>query len=230
MGPKADPFWAADSIPVRQYWQSQFALASEFMRQRHGRRSILIEVAAQHPLVDGRRPNTEFKARLDRGKELYDQFVESVDLIELYVPGSRHVFRGDADELSLSEAGTTYLVEAGIPNALVHGEDLNVAYKADLGVYSSADECFVTASYFKDREFGRLVSVVSPAQLVRKTLHYAANGVLPMSYTAPTEVMFHDHVDEIFSKVPYVLFADHDLQGPESIGANSLRRERRPRT
>ena len=199
------------------------------MLQRRDRRSVLIEVAAQHPLVNGSEPGEEFTARLERGKELFEKFRAEGMHVELYVPGSRHVHEGDPDKISLSEAGSFYLKNAGVPAEVIHGEDLNTAYKGTSGVYNSADECFVAASYFKDQGFGRLVSVVSPAQLLRKTLHYAASGVLPTSHTAPTDVMFHDYVEEAFDKIPYVLLVDHDLQSPDSRVAREMRAERQPR-
>lgn len=190
---------------------------------------MLIEIAAQHPLVNGDQPGDEFSARLNRGVELFDTFRRLAPIVEVYVPGSLHMHGGSPDSVSLSYAGTTYLEAAGIPRSALHGDDLNLTYKGDAGVYNSADECFVTASYFKDQSFGHLVSVVSPAQLLRKTLHYAAFGVLPLSYTAPTEEMFHDYLDEIFEKIPYVLLVDHDLQSPESTAAAALRADRKPR-
>jgi hypothetical protein len=101
-------------------------------------------------------------------------------------------------------------------------------YKGDAGVYNSADECFVAASYFTDRGFAHLISIVSPAQLLRKVLHYAAFGVLPLTYTAPTAEMFHDYVGEIFDKIPYVLLVDHDLQSPGSTASAESRASRMP--
>jgi len=198
------------------------------MASRGGQDSVLIEVAAQHPLVNGTKPGSEFTARLDRGIELFRALQKEYQLVEMYVPGSRHAHLGTADDLSLSNAGTAYLREAGIPPEVLHGDDLNTTYKGNAGVYNSADECFVTASYFKDADFGRLISVVSPVQLFRKMLHYAAFGVLPLSYTAPTDSTYHDYVEEAFDNIPYVLLTDHDLQSAESSAAAEARAERMP--
>jgi hypothetical protein len=199
------------------------------MQSRRNEDSVLIEIAAQHPLANGDQPGSEFTARLDQGAELFRRFEALVPRVEIYVPGSRHVHEGVADTVSLSQAGTAYLLRLGILGESLHGDDLNLRYKGDAGVYNSADECFVAASYFRDEMFGHLISVVSPAQLLRKTLHYAAFGVLPLSYTAPTETMFHDYVDEIFDKIPYVLLTDHDLQSPDSVAAADMRASRKPR-
>jgi hypothetical protein len=221
--------WPEDATDARHYWASQFAAARSFMQSRRNERSVLIEIAAQHPLINGDQPGREFTARLDRGIELFRIFRQLNSRVEIYVPGSRHVHEGTPDTVSLSYAGLTYLQATGIPSVALHGDDLNLTYKGDAGVYNSADECFVASSYFKDGGFGRLVSVVSPAQLMRKTLHYAAFGVLPLTYTAPTEEMFHDYVDELFEKIPYVLLVDHDLQSPDSMVANAMRADRKPR-
>ena len=105
--------------------------------------------------------------------------------VEIYVPGSTHVFKGHADKISLSKAGINFLSQLGIPLEALHGDDLNIKYKGMDGVYNSADECFVAASYFKDNNFGRLYSVLSPVQLFRKTFHYMEYGVLPQNYNAP---------------------------------------------
>jgi hypothetical protein len=120
----------------------------------------LIEVSAQHPLVGGTRPDEEFGVRLERGKELRDELMGRGFRVELYVPGSRHKHDGVPDLVSLSSAGTSYLIDSGIPSEVIHGDDLNERYKGAAGVYGSADECFVAASYFKDGEFGLLASVL----------------------------------------------------------------------
>jgi hypothetical protein len=197
------------------------------MRERAGKPGTLIEIAAQHPLTDGVYPNDEFRARLNRGKEVFDRYRAVGDRVEVYVPGSRHVFQGRPDRISLSEAGRTYLISAGVPAAVIRGEDLNVRYKGADGVYGSADECFVTASYYKDAGFGTLVSVLSPTQMLRKTLHYIEFGVVPLNVTAPTMEGFHDYLDELFERIPRVLTVDSGLQH-DSADARRLREERMP--
>ncbi|MET9915254.1 hypothetical protein ABZZ74_53065 [Streptomyces sp. NPDC006476] len=213
---------------VRAAWEKKLQQAQALMAARRDRHSALIEVAAQHPLVDGVRPNEEFEARLIRACELYTQLTADGISVELYVPGSRHMFHGSADKISLSQAGGDYLIASGIPAARIRGEDLNRRYKGDDGVYNSADECFVTASHFKDGDFGTLLTVLAPGQLHRKMLHYIQFGVLPLPHTAPTPTGFHNYVHEAFVELPHVLFEDPDLQAPDSVKANRLRMERRP--
>ncbi|MET7704054.1 hypothetical protein [Streptomyces sp. NPDC005485] len=213
---------------ARAAWDKRLEQARALMAARRGRPRALIEVAAQHPLVAGVRPNEEFEARLNRGRELYTQLVSEGMDVELYVPGSRHMFHGTADKISLSRAGSDYLAAHGVPAAHVRGEDLNRRYKGDDGVYNSADECFVTASHFKDSDFGTLISVLAPGQLHRKMLHYIHFGVLPLAHTAPTPTSFHNYVHEAFVELPHVLLEDPDLQTPDSPKATRLRAERRP--
>jgi hypothetical protein len=69
---------------------------------------------------------------------------------------------------------------------------------------------------------------VSPAQLLRKTLHYIACGVVPLNYTAPTEKSYHNYMEEVFEHIPNTLFLDHDLQSPESSRGKELRARRMP--
>ncbi|MEU8935434.1 hypothetical protein AB0D30_36795 [Streptomyces sp. NPDC048409] len=213
---------------VRAAWDEKLHQAKALMAARRGRPSALIEIAAQHPLVDGVSPNEEFAARLDRGRELYTQLTADGLRVELYVPGSRHMFHGVADKISLSQAGSDYLISGGVPATHVRGEDLNRRYKGDDGCYNSADECVITASYFKDGDFGTLLVVLAPGQLHRKMLHYIQFGVLPLPYTAPTLASFHNYVHEAFVELPHVLFEDPDLQKPDSAKANRLRKQRRP--
>jgi hypothetical protein len=208
-------------------WRSKQAAARRLMRERSRNMSVLIEVAAQHPLRDGLFPNEEFRARLDRGRELFEAYHAAGRPVEIYVPGSRHTHEGTPDQVSLSAAGRTYLEQQGIPAISIRGEDLNQRYKGADGVYGSADECFVAAAYFRDGDFGVLGSVVSPAQMMRKTLHYIEFGVFPLNFTVPTLVSYHDYLDELFVKVPRVLAVDSTLQG-DSEEARRLRNERRP--
>jgi hypothetical protein len=229
MDSRTRDLWKTDITEARHYWDSQLGVAKDFMMLRSHRKSALIEIAAQHPLIDGRKPGAEFVARLDRGIQLYRSLQEGGMTVEIYVPGSRHVHNGRADEISLSDSGVAYLQAQGVPYQILHGEDLNITYKADAGVYGSADECYVAASYFKDKGFGRFVSIASPAQVMRKALHYIAFGVLPLCYAEPAETMFHNYIEEAFDKIPYVLLGDHDLQSPNSAEAAALRDERRPR-
>lgn len=221
-----------DSVPDQAAlaaWNTKLELARDLMALRQKQPRALIEVAAQHPLDDGVRPGPEFSARLDRALELHATLRAAGRDVEFYVPGSRHMYRGVADKISLSRAGCDYLIAQGIPAVGVRGEDLNRRYKGADGVYNSADECFVAASYFKDTgDFGSLHSVLSPGQLHRKMLHYIDFGVLPLAHTAPTSDSFHNYIHEAFFELPYVLLEDPNLQSPDSPKARRLRAERRP--
>ncbi len=220
--------WAIGSNKEREYWEKKYAEAISFMEERSSNQTILIEVASQHPLIEGKYPNEEFSKRLLLAANLFSQETETGSKVEIYVPGSVHIFDGHKDKISLSEAGNEFLIQLGISPNLIRGDDLNQKYKGDDGVYNSADECFVAANYFKDMNFGKLYSVVSPVQIFRKTLHYMEFGVLPMNFTAPTRLMYHNYISEIFEAIPYVLFVDHDLQGINSIRAKELRKIRKP--
>jgi hypothetical protein len=206
VGLERDPALVSRLQNVAGRWRERMAAARKTMDERSSRPGVLIEVAAQHPLVDGASPGEEFSARLLRGRDLYREAVAGGRPATVYVPGSRHVFDGVEDAVSLSEAGGEYLRRLGVPPEDVRGDDLNKAYLGDDGVYGSVDECFVTASHFLDGEFGRLYCVVSPFQLPRKLLHYIEFGVLPLVVTAPTPEAFHDLLDELFLGVPEVLF------------------------
>jgi hypothetical protein len=220
--------WAIGTVQNRQYWEKKFEIAKCFMELRASVPNVLIEVAAQHPLINGEEPNEEFACRLLLAKTLYDKEQVLGKYVEIYVPGSRHVYEGVSDKISLSEAGSIFLEQQGVSREVIHGDDLNFKYKGDKGVYNSADECFVASSYFKDGGFGCLFSVLSSVQVFRKTLHYIEFGVLPLNYTAPTLNTFHDYIDEIFEAVPYALFIDPDMQSENSERANELRRLRIP--
>jgi hypothetical protein len=220
--------WAIGTKQDRDYWEEKYEQAVLLMESRRSIPSILIEVAAQHPLINGMYPNEEFTQRLLLAVELYRREMATGARVEIYVPGSVHMMEGKPDRVSLSSAGRQFLLEHGFPESSVKGDELNLKYKGDDGVYNSADECFVSASYFKDEGFGKLYSVLSPVQVFRKTLHYLEFGVLPLNFTAPTSLMFHNYIGEIFEAVPYVLLVDHTLQASDSIRAKELRKMRKP--
>jgi hypothetical protein len=218
--------------PMRRRWEQKLKAARDAVAARQGIRKDLIEVAAQHPLVDGVAPGEEFEARLRLGLELFGRFKAEGSEVEIYVPGSRLMDNGVADKISLSEAGTRFLVANGVPADAVHGDDLNDRYKGPAaihpGVYCSADECFVAASYWREGRFGRLASVVSAGQMLRKMLHFVEFGVYPLMYTAPTFEAAHDPIVEAMTMIPDALFEDASLQGPDSKLAVKFRRERMP--
>lgn len=216
---------------IKQFneWIEKQEKAKEFMQQRKNSNKVLIEVAAQHPLVDGLYPNEEFTKRLDTAINIYKNKLLENKEVEIYVPGSLHMYKGVADKISLAEAGVNYLVNKGINPQILHGEDLNIKYMKGLGCYNSADECYITTQYFKDGNFGELISVSSPAQMYRKTLFYIQFGVYPLNYSAPTENSFHNYINEIFEDLPYVLLEDNTCQGENSKYAVKTRIERNPK-
>jgi hypothetical protein len=222
----------ADDTETRRRWESKLAAAKEAVAARRSIPKVLIEIAAQHPLIDGVTPGEEFTARLQFGVELYRRMRAAGTTVEIYVPGSRLMDDGVADKISLSEAGTRFLLAHGLPVEAVHGDDLNDRYKgpaaAQRGVYCSADECFVAARYWHDGGFGQLLSVVSPGQLLRKMLHYLEFGVYPLMYTAPTFTAAHSPIVEAFEMIPAVLHEDADLQSVNSRQAIEFRIARMP--
>jgi hypothetical protein len=214
---------------TREQWEEKYEQAKHFMQERSKIPRILIEVAAQHPLKDGRYPNEEFTKRLLLGKKLYDAAKKQGKEVAIYVPGSRHVHEGVTDEISLSQAGKTFLQDHGTPENILHGEDLNQQYKGDQGVYNSADECLVAATYFREGNFGQLYSILSSVQIYRKALHYIWLGVVPLFYTAPTAQTFHNYIREAYELIPYVRDVDPDFQGKDSYYGKLSRSERMPK-
>lgn len=217
---------------IRRGWQRKLALAKEASAARQAISRDLIEIAAQHPLVGGTEPGEEFAARLLRGAELFGALRDSGRQAEIYVPGSRFMDDGIEDAVTLSAAGTKFLAEHGIPAEVLHGDDLNERYKgaqaAQPGVYCSADECFVAASYWRDGGFGRLLSVVSAGQALRKMLHFIEFGVYPLIYTVPTAAAANDPIHEAMTMIPSVIFEDPDLQRVSSRLAVAFREQRMP--
>lgn len=208
-------------------WQEKYRLAVEHMTCCSNNSGVLIEVAAQHPLRDGMHPNEEFATRLDLAIELFWHAKKQEDKVSIYVPGSIHMVDGISDCVSLSQAGCSYLEERGIPRAALFGDDANAKYKGDIGVYNSSDECYVATCLFNELEFGKLYSVYSPAQLMRKALSYIEFGCLPKMYSVPVETMFHNYVDEVFLYIPRLLDDGNGLQS-NSEEADRLRELRKP--
>ena len=216
------------------YWKLKEKSAIVNMRKRKRNNNILIEVAAQHPLVDGVYPNEEFLSRLDSSINLYNEKTNQGFNVKIYVPGSIHLdSHGIADEISLSEAGKKYLIENGIPDNDIYGDEKNSLYdkiRYHKGVYNSADECFIASNIFFDEinNFGQLYSICSPNQLMRKTLFYIEFGIIPKIITVPSSDMFHNFFHELFISIPYVLNEDHDYQSKISKEAIRTRKERLP--
>ena len=158
-------------VVLEEYWKKKKDTAEFYMKEKQLHYTgVLIEVAAQHPLFEGDKPNAEFMNRLDFVITLLESL--KPDKVNIYVPGSRHSYNGVDDKISLSQAGKEYLVSKGIDEHLIISEEANKKYKGDGGVYNSADECYVASRLFKEGDFGTLISVCSPNQVMRKTFNY----------------------------------------------------------
>lgn len=211
------------------YWRNKYAEADRYMKDCEDEEGVLIEIAAQHPLRDGARPGKEFCKRLDFGAKLYCNLRGDGKCVKIYIPGSRHRYKGKEDSISLSEAGKRYLVENGIPDADIFGDEMNRKYKGEEGVYNSADECFVGAQIFRSEgDFGRMITVCSPVQALKKQLFYIENGILAECFAVPAAKMFHDPVYEALEVIPEILYRDHSWQGAGSVQAKRSREERKP--
>lgn len=207
-----------------EYWANKRLQAQEFMKQRQDYTKILIEVAAQHPLVQGRYPNEEFQKRLNMAIRL-SQEIGSQE-VWFYVPGSRHKYNDVTDEISLSEAGKSYLLEHGIDENHIYADEANIKYKGKLGVYNSADECYVASCIMKDDSFGRLICVCSPYQAMRKSFYYMEFGIIPECYGVPANAMFHNPVSEYFGSLRHTVIEDHSWQDEGSEAAINSRKDR----
>ncbi len=210
------------------YWHDLFNESVEYMRSCLQKSHILIEVAAQHPLNEDGTPGKEFQARLDYAIEMVEKFSSLGKRVYLYVPGSVHLTNGIQDKISLSDSGKNYLILKGIDKEFIFGEDMNLKYKGEEGVYNSADECFVTASIFKDGDYRCVYCICSSAQAMRKKLHYLAFGIIPFICTVDVVDSFHNFVDEAMYAVPNVLYDDHTGQDDDSVLKELSRRERKP--
>ncbi len=219
--------WSEMVREAEEYWKGRYEESRVNMASRSGD-TELIEVAAQHPLRSNGKPGREFAKRLDLAAELYHKLMEQGSDVKIYVPGSLHVHDGKADKCALSDAGVRYLKAKQIPEEDLLGNEMNVLYKGDAGVYNTADECYVAARIFSDGEFRRLHCVCSPNQLMRKKLFYIAFGVIPYYYTVNIDSLAHDDIYEFFHGVPDVLFNDHTWQGKDSENGNRTRRDRMP--
>ncbi len=181
-------------------YKKKEAKAFENMLKAKDNNGILIEVAAQHPLIEGRFPNEEFKRRLDRAFDLYQKLCGQNEDVKIYVPGDVHY----DDKISLSLAGVNYLKEKGIATRDLYGQEKNDEYSED-GVYNSSDECYVAAKIFFDEKMKELYCVCSPAQLERKALSYIRFACLPHFIAVDVDDMYHSYVDEAFFKIPTML-------------------------
>lgn len=181
------------------------------------RELTLIEVSAQHPLINGVVPNDEFVARLNAAINLYGGLIDSGQQAKIYVPGSRHKYEGVKDDISLSDAGVEYLLEHELPQDDILGiKDLPLRLQ---NVYCSEDECETAYELFTKLNCKKLICVCSPGQLMRKNLYYIKLGILQDMYSVPCDEMFHDPIEETFVNIPKVIYSlDADIE--------SVRKER----
>ena len=187
---------------------------------------VLIEIAAQHPLIDGK-PGTEFEKRLLKGIELYNDELKKGNQVIFYVPGSIHSIKKEdkwvTDENSLSTAGKNFLLEHGIPEECIRSDETNNKYKKD-GVYNSGDECLVAKLIADDEGISRIISVVSPVQIDRKALFYLRYGYNPEIYGVGLKNAYHNYIGEAFWSLYITYYIDHTWQ--ESFLAAKTRQER----
>lgn len=210
----------------KDYWDKKISDIKQNNVEPNGK--ILIEIAAQHPLIDGK-PGEEFAARLDRGIELYHEELSKGNEVLIYIPGSTHSIYDktaeawQTDANSLSTAGKNYLLSHGIPENIINSDEANEKYEKR-GVYNSGDECFVATSIAMAENCGRIMSVVSPVQIYRKALFYIENGYIPEMYSVPLSNTFHNYVGELFWSLYVTLMEDHTWQ--EGFLAEKTREER----
>lgn len=209
-------------------WKELYKKAKENMKLKKGNTGVLIEVAAQHPLINGEKPNEEFEKRLILAIQIFNEKQKKGKDTYIYVPGSLHMDNEILDKISLSEAGKRYLVANGIDENKVYADDMNNRYKGEAGVYNSTDECYVASKIFEELSFGELNCVCSSGQMMRKMLSYIRFGYVPYMHTVSCDTMYHDYVDEIFKYIPILLEDEDALQG-KSYEAERLRKLRKPK-
>lgn len=194
-----------DYLKWKNYYKKALAHTNELLHDSN-RAGTLIEVSAQHPLVNGREPNEEYKARLDKATELYYLMKKDNREVKLYTTGSRHTYNGIADKVSLSAAGKRYLYKQGINPSDIYAEEVEHKYTQKSGIYCSEDECKATYKLFCDTNYQKLICVCSPIQLMRKYLYYIELGIVPDMISVPCENMFHDPIEEIFVNIPKIIY------------------------
>lgn len=194
-----------DYLKWKGYYKKALAHTNELLHDGN-RAGTLIEVSAQHPLVNGQEPNEEYKARLDKAIELY-YFLKKDNIdVKIYATGSRHTYNGVVDAVSLSTAGKWYLCEQEINPSDIYAEEVEHTYMQESGIYCSEDECKAAYKLFCDTNYQKLICVCSPIQLMRKHLYYIKLGIAPDMVSVPCENMFHDPIEEIFVNIPKVIY------------------------
>lgn len=204
-------------------WGEKYDEAKKFMETRTGGK-VLIEVAAQHPLINGTEPNEEFRGRLD--KALTTAEIIGLQNVYFYVPGNLHSENGVQDKCTLSDVGKEYLIKHGISSERIYGHEYNNIYKGEKGVYNSTDECYVASCIFKSDEFKEMICVCSPAQMLRKVFSYIGMGLVPQIEVFSCIDMYHNYIEEFFRAVPIVV-NDLGMLTGDSLEAERLRKERK---
>lgn len=179
---------------VDQWKEKEMEAKFKSKGRRNLYKKILVEVAAQHPLKEGKFPGEEYAKRLDIACELIDEDTY------IYLPGSLHI----PDEMPLSEAGKEYLLKKGVP------EDRIITTEDE--VYNSTDECEIASRILIENEFAELICICSPAQLMRKALSYISFGVYPSFKIASCDELFHSYVEEAIRNIPILLNGGKELE------------------
>lgn len=221
----------SESNDNKNKWTEYYKIAKENInnasKSNNRGSKILIEVAAQHPLLDGEKPNHEFEKRLDLAIKLYNEKSQNND-VNIYVPGSLHQYKGVQDIISLSAAGKKYLISKGIPEIDILSEEMNLKYKGNDGVYNSSDECYVSCKIFESGNYNELHCVCSSAQMMRKALSYIRFGYIPNMHTVSCENMYHNYIKEVYEHIPVLLNDDNAFQDANSKVAANIRKNRKP--
>ena len=205
------------SIPFNKqeadvYWNNRYESIPT-----NNTKNVLIEIAAIHPLVDGK-PGKEFEEHLLQGMELYELEKQKGNNPIIYIPGSlRYIINKTTNEMEveampLAEAGKKFLISHGIPENIIRANLSNIEFKGENGVYNSADECYVATQIAKKENCGRIISVVSPVQIYRKALFYNEFGFNPEIYATGTEKTAHNYIGEIFWSLYLTYMNDQDWQ------------------
>ena len=79
-----------------EYWKNKQAIIKN---KKSENKKILIEIAAQHPLKNGKEPGEEFENRLLKGIELYKREIEKGNEVIFYIPGSIHYITKDGEKI-----------------------------------------------------------------------------------------------------------------------------------
>ncbi|MET1033536.1 MAG: hypothetical protein ABWX94_03480 [Candidatus Saccharimonadales bacterium] len=151
--------------------------------------SVLIIPAAQHPLVDGVHPGTEFTRRLEAGLTQYANIIGSGGKAEFFVAGGRHhsvatkTAPAQTDKVALYDAAGLWLLNEGVPADNIHGKDW--ADRSGEMAYNGASELRIAYSgFFNNRRFESATYICSPGQQKRAKMYALANG-FPVEIVVP---------------------------------------------